>query len=110
MKQCGWGGNGGMPRRIISPRRSDRENGQIVMPTLLRQDGFDIRMYFDDHDPPHIHAFKAGGQAKVALGSLEVAPSLIMVQGMSAKEAKKAIALVMEYQTQFLEKWEEYHG
>ncbi len=51
------------------------------MPTLLRQDGFDIRMYFDDHDPPHIHAFKAGDQAKVALGSLEVAPSLIMVQG-----------------------------
>jgi hypothetical protein len=81
-----------------------------AMPTLLRQDGFDIRMYFDDHDPPHIHAFRAGGQAKVALGSSEVAPSLMLVQGMSAKDAKKAIAIVTEYQMQLLEKWEEYHG
>jgi hypothetical protein len=31
------------------------------------------------------------------------------VQGMGAKEAKKAIEIVMEYQSQFLEKWEEYH-
>jgi Domain of unknown function (DUF4160) len=80
------------------------------MPTLLRQDGFDIRMYFDDHDPPHIHAFKAGGQAKIALGSLAVLPSLMMLQGMSAKDAKKAIELVIEHQTKLLEKWEEYHG
>ena len=80
------------------------------MPTLLRQDGFDIRMYFDDHEPPHIHVFKAGGQAKIALGSSDVLPSLILVQGMSAEEAKAAIAIVIEHQTYLLEKWEEYHG
>jgi hypothetical protein len=80
------------------------------MPTLLRQDGFEIRMYFDDHDPPHIHAFKAGGQAKIALGSPEQPPSLLMVQGMSLKDAKRAIELVKEHQTQLLEKWEEFHG
>jgi Domain of unknown function (DUF4160) len=80
------------------------------MPTLLRKDGFDIRMYFDDHDPPHVHVFKAGGQAKVALGSLEVAPSLMLVQRMSVKDAKQAMAIVAEDQMQLLEKWEEYHG
>jgi hypothetical protein len=80
------------------------------MPTLLRKDGFDIRMYFDDHDPPHVHAFKAGGQAKVALGSLEVAPSLMLVQRMSVKDTKQAVAIVAGDQMQLLEKWEEYHG
>lgn len=80
------------------------------MPTLLRQDGFDIRMYFDDHDPPHIHAVKAGGQAKIALGSLDTAPSLMMVQGMSAKEAKASLLIVLENQPYLLDKWEEYHG
>ena len=50
-------------------------------------------MYFDDHDPSHVHAFKSGGQTKIALGSLEVLPSLILIQGMSAKDAKRAIEL-----------------
>jgi hypothetical protein len=80
------------------------------MPTLLRQDGFDIRMYFDDHDPPHVHVFKAGGQAKIKLGRLDVLPRLILVQGMSVKDAKAAISIVTEYQTYLLEKWQEYHG
>ena len=80
------------------------------MPTLIRQDGFDIRMYLDDHDPPHIHAFRAGGQAKIAIGNSLTIPNLILVQGMNAKDAKKAIEIVLEYQTQLLAKWEEYHG
>jgi len=80
------------------------------MPTLLRQDGFDIRMYFDDHDPPHVHVFKAGEQAKIELNRLDVLPSLILVQGMSVKDAKAAISIVTEYQTYLLEKWQEYHG
>jgi len=80
------------------------------VPTLLKQDGFDIHIYFDDHDPPHVHVFKAGGQAKIALGNSYRLPSLILVQGMSAKEAKAAIAIVTEHQTYLREKWEEYHG
>jgi Domain of unknown function (DUF4160) len=74
------------------------------MPTLLRQNGFDVRMYFDDHDPAHVHVFKSGGQAKVELGSAERLPSLIMVQGMSIKDAKRAIEIVTEHQSKLLEK------
>ncbi|NJN61100.1 MAG: DUF4160 domain-containing protein [Coleofasciculaceae cyanobacterium RL_1_1] len=44
------------------------------MPTILRQDGFAVRLYFNDHDPPHVHVFKAGGQAKIALGDGEQLP------------------------------------
>ena len=77
------------------------------MPTLIRQDGFNVRMYFDDHDPPHVHVFKAGGQAKIAI---DASPSLILVQGMNSKEAKAALQVVAQHQTHLLEKWQEYHG
>jgi hypothetical protein len=81
------------------------------MPTLLKQDGFEIRMYFNDHAPPHVHVFKAGGQAKVGLGNLlGTSPSLLLVQGMSEKDAKKAIAIVTEHQVELLAKWEEWYG
>ena len=80
------------------------------MPTLIRQDGFDIRMYFDDHDPPHVHVFKAGGQAEIAIGDSTTAPSLLLVQGMNSKEAKAALRVVTQHQTHLLEKWEDYHG
>ena len=67
-------------------------------------------MYFNDHDPPHVHAFKAGGQAKVELGRLGIVSSLLLVQGMSEKDTKKAIAIVTEHQAELLAKWEEFYG
>jgi predicted ATP-binding protein involved in virulence len=79
------------------------------MPTVWRQDGFEIRIYFNDHDPPHIHAFKAGGQAKVQLGNLGEPPSLQLTKGMSAKDAQKAVEIVKEHQATLLTKWEELH-
>ncbi|NJN59021.1 MAG: DUF4160 domain-containing protein [Leptolyngbyaceae cyanobacterium SL_5_9] len=80
------------------------------MPTLLRRDGFEIRMYFNDHDPPHVHVFRAGGQAKIGLGRLGVSPNLLLVQGMSNKDAREAIIIVIEHQIELLAKWEEWNG
>ena len=34
------------------------------MPTVCRFDGIDVRMYFAEHDEPHLHAFKAEHNAK----------------------------------------------
>ncbi len=67
-------------------------------------------MYLDEHIPPHVHVFKAGGQAKIEIGNPEQLPSLISVQGMSAKDAKRAIEIVTEHQDKLLQKWEEFHG
>jgi hypothetical protein len=39
------------------------------MPTVLRKDGFAVRIYFNDHLPPHVHVFKGGGQVRISLGS-----------------------------------------
>ena len=37
------------------------------MPTVLKEDGFNIRIYFNDHSPPHVHILKAGEEAKISI-------------------------------------------
>jgi len=42
------------------------------MPTMVRLGAASIRMYADDHVPPHFHLIGANSDAMVQLGSLEV--------------------------------------
>lgn len=37
------------------------------MPTIFRQDGFQIRIYPNDHFPSHVHVIKGKGQAKIGI-------------------------------------------
>lgn len=67
-------------------------------------------MYFNDHGPPHVHVVKTSGQAKIAIGSPGIAPTLLRVQGMNEKEARDAIAIVQAHQIELLGKWEEIYG
>lgn len=43
-----------------------------VMPELSRFYGIVIRMYHNDHAPPHFHAWYAGEEAVLAIASLQV--------------------------------------
>lgn len=38
------------------------------MPEISRFFGIVIRMYYDDHDPPHLHAEYQGNKAKLDFG------------------------------------------
>ncbi len=80
------------------------------MPTVLRNDGFAVRIYFNDHLPPHVHVFKGGGQVRISLGSEIERPELVQIEGMSDKDAAKALEIVTEHQLELLSKWEEIHG
>jgi hypothetical protein len=42
------------------------------MPEISRFYGIIIRMYFDDHAPPHFHAFYAEHEAVIGIESLAV--------------------------------------
>ena len=42
------------------------------MPELCRFYGIIIRIYFDDHSPPHFHAFYGEDEALVGIDSLDV--------------------------------------
>lgn len=80
------------------------------MPTVFRKDGFEFRIYFDDHIPAHVHVFKAGGEAKIDLGSEHKAPELVAVYDMTIKDAKRALEIVLEHCADLLKRWEEIHG
>jgi hypothetical protein len=42
------------------------------MPTVLRVDGFQVRIYYDDHEPAHVHVHGHGARCVVSLVDLTV--------------------------------------
>lgn len=42
------------------------------MPTISRFFGIAIRMYYDDHAPPHFHAYYGEHAARIEIHTLEV--------------------------------------
>jgi hypothetical protein len=88
------------------------------MPTIIRQDGFRVVIYPNDHTPSHVHVIKNNGEVRINLGSIDIesgetliSPSLISVAGtISDKEVVKALALVKKFQAQLLDKWSEVHN
>ena len=82
------------------------------MPTLKRVDGFEVRLFVSsEHQPPHVHVFKAGGECRVLLGDEDTQPRLWnVVGGMSPQDARTAESLVSRFQGEFLSAWRNYHG
>jgi Domain of unknown function (DUF4160) len=82
------------------------ESGGVNMPTIIRQDGFRIMIWPNDHLPPHVHVFKSGAEVKIEL----VEPKVFNVEGkIGNKDLAKALSLVIEHQVELLEKWKEIH-
>jgi hypothetical protein len=42
------------------------------MPEICRFHGIVIRMWFEDHDPPHFHAIAGGRTVKIRIDPIEV--------------------------------------
>ena len=58
------------------------------MPELSRFYGIIIRMFYDDHPPPHFHAVYESDQAQININTLEVIEGNIK---------RRALALVLEW-------------
>ena len=41
------------------------------MPTVLREAGFEVRIYTFDHPPPHVHVKRRGEEVRINLLTLE---------------------------------------
>lgn len=80
------------------------------MPTILFINGFQFIIWPDDHEPPHVHAFKGDDQAKVRIGTNEQAPALVSIYGLTKREAKFIWGVVAEHQEELLDAWEKIHG
>ena len=77
------------------------------MPTLIRENGFEVRIYTLDHPPPHVHAAKAGAIAKIDLATCQV---LEIVGPIADRDLKRAEALVARNADLLLREWERIHG
>ncbi len=58
------------------------------MPTLSAFFGIVIRMYYDDHAPPHFHAIYGNAAAQITIDTLEIREGSL---------PKRALALVLEW-------------
>lgn len=81
------------------------------MPTVHREEGFNVVIYPNDHLPSHVHVFKAGGQVIINLGNEVESPSLDQVYGdISNKDVIKALKIVQANQLKLIEAWRTIHG
>ena len=74
------------------------------MPTISVFYGIVIRMFFDDHSPPHLHADYAGNGARIGLDPITVLESQL---------PPRALAMVLEWtalhQQELLDNWGRLH-
>lgn len=60
----------------------------VRMPTISTFFGVAIRMYYDDHPPPHFHAYYGDRSARLAIDTLELLDSEL---------SRRVLALVIEW-------------
>jgi hypothetical protein len=72
------------------------------MPVIQRFDGFVIRMYFEDHNPPHVHVVGPDFEALVSIGDLAVFAGAI-----PPKFDREALGWIAANKSSLLVKWEE---
>ena len=77
------------------------------MPTIIREAGFDVRIYTLDHPPPHVHVERAGAVLKINLATAEV---VRIVGAISDRDIKRAERLVANHSQALKEAWRRLHG
>ena len=77
------------------------------MPTLIREGGFEVRIYTLDHPPPHVHVAKAGAVMKIDLDSCLVVSVVGVISDRAVRRAEDLVAT----HAQFLRtEWRRIHG
>jgi hypothetical protein len=66
-------------------------------------------IYFDDHEPPHVHVF-GDGEAKIDIGGDGQAPAMVYAVDMSGAVQRRALRAVAQNQAVLRMIWAELHG
>lgn len=69
-----------------------------------------VMIYMNDHEPMHVHVFKAEGEVVINLGSEDTAPVVRENIGMRAKDERCALEIVGENQEFLMAEWRRIHG
>ena len=76
------------------------------MPTTIRQDGFDVMIFTNDHRPAHVHVFKSSAEVILTLAPVGMRENFRM----SKKNVRRAIEIVSNNVELLLQTWREIHG
>ncbi|MDQ3812997.1 MAG: DUF4160 domain-containing protein [Armatimonadota bacterium] len=79
------------------------------MPTVWRERGFRFVVFSEDHEPAHLHFFKAGDELVVNLGDEDTRPWVRENHGMKPQTLRLAFNIVVRKQEFLLEKWRRIH-
>jgi hypothetical protein len=74
------------------------------MPVLLNAGSYVIAMYFEDHNPPHVHVVGPDFEGLVAIGDLVVFRGSI-----PSKFLHEALSWIDESRETLLSKWNQWH-
>lgn len=73
---------------------------ECEMPEVSRFFGISIRMYFDDHNPPHFHAMYGGLEAEIGIDPIAL---------LRGRFPRRALGMTMEWaamhQQELLDDW-----
>ena len=75
------------------------------MATVHREGGFTFRIWSNDHDPPHVQAWKAGAVVLVNLDPVGVRE----VRGMRVRDVVRAVRIVEDNREEMLSEWGKLH-
>ena len=75
------------------------------MPEVSRFFGISIRMYFDDHNPPHFHAIYGSTETEIGVDPITV---------LRGRFPRRALGMVLEWaaihQQELLDNWARLHN
>lgn len=73
------------------------------MPTIKDFGSFRISMYFEDHNPPHVHVIGPAFYALVAIADAQILRGAI-----PARHRRRALTWISENRQTLLELWDQY--
>lgn len=80
------------------------------MPTIYRQDGFEVMIYTNDHRPAHVHIFKAEAEVIINLSTVSAPPRVRTNINMGRADERRALIIVAENDDAFWVEWKRIHG
>ena len=80
------------------------------MPTVLRKNGFRVMIYVDDHELPHVHAWKDDAEVIVTLAAEGERPWIREHHRATRKVQLAALGVVAEHNDFLLAEWRRIHG
>ena len=79
------------------------------MPTVLRESGFSVKIYTEDHAPMHVHVRHQNREAVILLGDEIADVSIRENRGLNAAQLRRAVNIVKEHRQFLIGEWREIY-